>query len=273
MKPVRYCESEPASCTLRAFTLIELLVVIAVIAILAALLLPVLNNAESDSKRASCLQNMKQQEIGFQMYAADNLGRLVQNIQQLGPIPAIGSNAWVYGNMKSLIDATNVPEVMAGLLYPYISQPRSYQCPADLTQDGGLSRDRSYTMNGWFGSDEMETMYGEMGFRVFQKESDIAASTPGSIFVFIDEHPATLEDPWFIVEMDDVSPFERCPATRHQNGYCLNFADGHAETYHMLTRQAQVPETQSQAFTTSSITNISIINIDWIKLKQVATGP
>jgi prepilin-type N-terminal cleavage/methylation domain-containing protein len=272
VKPVRYCGFQPASCTLSSFTLIELLVVIAVIAILAALLLPALNNAEADSKRASCLQNMKQQEIGFQMYAADNLGKLVQNIDQLGPAPAIGSNAWVYGNMKSQIDATNVSEVMTGLLYPYVSQPKSYHCPADSAQDGGMPRVRSYTMNGWFGSDEMESSYGEMGFRVFLRESDIAASTPGSIFVFIDEHPATLEDPWFIVEMDDAAPFERFPATRHQNGYCLNFADGHAETYHMLTPEAQVPESQSQAFTTSTVTNIYPLNTDWIKLKQVATG-
>jgi len=100
----------------RAFTLIELLVVIAVIAIIAALLLPVLGNAKAGGKRASCLQNFKQQEIGFQMYAADNVSKLVQNIDQLnietngsvsqGSADA-GTNAWVYGNMKSPADATN----------------------------------------------------------------------------------------------------------------------------------------------------------------------
>ncbi len=273
VKPVRNCGLPPASRARRAFTLIELLVVIAILLILAGMLLPALSSAQANSKRASCLQNLKQQKIGYQMYAADNLGKLVQNIDELISLPALGTNSWVYGNMKIPIDATNVPEVMAGLIYPYVSQPKSYQCPADSIQEGGLSRDRSYTMNAWFGSDEMQTVYGQMGYRVFLKESDIAASSPAGTFVFIDEHPATLEDPWFLVNMDEPVPFERFPATRHENGYCINFADGHADTYHMLTPETQIPETQSQVSTPAAVTNIPPSNFDWIKLRQVATSP
>ncbi len=125
-------------------------------------------------------------------------------------------------------------------------------------------------MNSWFGSDEMEIGYGYENFRVFLKETDIASS-PASIFVFVDEHPATLQDPWFLVTMDDSMPFVRLPATRHQNGYCLNFADGHAERYHVVTAQVQIPETQSEALIPSSFTNIPPSNLDWIRLKQITT--
>jgi len=68
----------------KGFTLIELLVVIAIIALLMAILMPVLKTAREQGKRIVCIGNLKQLTLAWIMYADDNDGKIVNGREGLG---------------------------------------------------------------------------------------------------------------------------------------------------------------------------------------------
>src|SRR6266481_2726239 len=57
-----------------AFTLLELLCVIAIITILAAMLLPALNQAKARAMRIQCVNNLRQNGLAFHSFAHDHNG-------------------------------------------------------------------------------------------------------------------------------------------------------------------------------------------------------
>jgi prepilin-type N-terminal cleavage/methylation domain-containing protein/prepilin-type processing-associated H-X9-DG protein len=67
----------PLSVRDRGFTLIELLVVLAIIAILAAILFPVIGAARASGHKVACVSNLRQLLQASAMYASDHDRRLV----------------------------------------------------------------------------------------------------------------------------------------------------------------------------------------------------
>src|SRR5450432_430465 len=63
-----------------AFTLVELLVVVAIIGILAALLLPALNQAKSRARRIECVGNLRETGLAFHLFANDHGGKFTPQV-------------------------------------------------------------------------------------------------------------------------------------------------------------------------------------------------
>jgi len=120
--------------TVVAFTLIELLVVIAIIAILAAMLLPVLNQAKQRGLGTQCLSNERQVVLAATEYAGDSGDYLPYCNADLGQAPGPG---WLYsGTLLEPVLNKDDPNICwaSGVLFSYHLMPNSkaFLCPVDI---------------------------------------------------------------------------------------------------------------------------------------------
>jgi hypothetical protein len=99
-------------------------------------------------------------------------------------------------------------------------------------------RVRSISMNHAFGQSEwLDSVYNpsQKVWRTYGKEGDIIA--PGKTFLFMDEHPVSINDVSFAVdctgaEQASTTRIIDLPASYHDNGACgISFTDGRAETH------------------------------------------
>lgn len=217
---------------LRGFTLIELLTVIATIAILAALLLPVLGKAKIKAQRTACLSNLRQLGLTWMMYKDDNSGFLAESY------PVNNPDVWVQGDMTKPDEAGNADLIRQGKLYPYNRSVPIYHCPTDQgvpTNGTVIPTLRSYSMNCFMGARDPNlgpipsTAAGYVPF--YAKDTDIP--NPSQLWVLVEEDERSINDGFFVTDPTAGIWFD-FPAIsirRHNYSYVLNFADGHSEVW------------------------------------------
>jgi prepilin-type N-terminal cleavage/methylation domain-containing protein/prepilin-type processing-associated H-X9-DG protein len=244
--------SQGRSYSFDGFTLIELLVVIAIIAVLAALLLPTLNNARDQARQIQCANNGRQLTAGWLVYANENSDAIVPNSSFIGDTQAtcFGTNAWANDNPSVTSDPSSLT---TGLLWPEVLSQKTYVCPSDnSTLLGGSTapRNRSYSiscfMNCYTDPSDQSDVYAGYYEMCYHKVSQIRQPGASGALVFVDEHQNSIcassfgvNTTWLQLFGAPLWSWVSFPATRHGGAGTVSFADGHVETWKWMEFQTQ----------------------------------
>jgi prepilin-type processing-associated H-X9-DG protein len=146
-------------------------------------------------------------------------------------------------------DNTNTLLVTRGGLGPYTSSTaKLYRCPSDRAvsdlqaQAGWPARVRSISMNAMVGNAGQFMLSGKNvnnpDYLQFFKAAQIPQ--PSQIFVFIEEHPDSINDGYFLNKPDSLRWYD-LPASYHGGAANLTFADGHTERHRWLLASTKPP--------------------------------
>jgi prepilin-type N-terminal cleavage/methylation domain-containing protein/prepilin-type processing-associated H-X9-DG protein len=289
MKPPRLARRPlaPELSGARGFSLVEMLVVMAVIAILAALLLPALAQVKGRAHAMTCMSNSKQLVLAWHLYASDNAERLPYNLGMVGSAFRTDLN-WVNNVLTwdTSADNTNTATLTKASLGVFVGgNPAVYRCPADQTLSsvqqaaGWTARNRSYAMNAMVGDAGIFSTNGfnvnNPAYKQFFKITQIPQ--PASIFVFLDEHPDSINDGYFLNRAPQnyasagpgryYGKWTDLPASYHSGAATFAYADGHALLHRWRqtsTVQPLLPNAANLPIAISSSSASAVEDFNWV---------
>jgi prepilin-type N-terminal cleavage/methylation domain-containing protein/prepilin-type processing-associated H-X9-DG protein len=237
--PIRFQPMKESRNSGDGFTLIELLVVIAIIAVLAGLLLPALSKAKSKAHSTRCASNLKQLSLASALYADENQDRITYNhgIEETKLL----QNNWV-NNVEDWGTSdgnTNLATLRSGKLTPYLAKNTGvFKCPSDDSIATNGPRIRSVSLNSLVGNPGSIADKFNPTLRQFFKTAEIP--NPSHIYTFLDEHPDTINDGFFMNRWSEPK-WGNLPAAYHNGGGTLTFADGHMENHRWILADTTRP--------------------------------
>jgi prepilin-type N-terminal cleavage/methylation domain-containing protein/prepilin-type processing-associated H-X9-DG protein len=235
------------------FTLIELLIVIAIIALLMAILVPALSRAKEMGKRAVCLNQIKQVQLGWSLYVDDNDDKVPAADIGVdiggGAPPYLRGIAWYNvphtwnTNSNPTDGSTGAPHdltvafpnpkevdwqhsIACGRIFRYIKNYKVYQCPVG-EKGAYVTYTMSHAFNTWCEPPNGSAGPGSIA-RTVKRRSQIKRI--GDRFVFLDE--GGRGGVAFYMSYDrDNNPMKWYdpPPARHGMGTTFSFGDGHVE--------------------------------------------
>jgi len=241
------------------FTRLDLGMVAAMVCLLGVVGIPLIARAGINPSGAACIENLRRLTLAWSLYAADSHGKVVNNFSITDTLATVSAKTYLTWT-HNILDWTTSPSntngalVAASKLFAYAqNDPTVFKCPADnflsaaQQRAGWQRRVRSYSMNAFMGPYNQSTnnvsYRGENpfypGYRQFLLRSSIPR--PRDTIVFLDEHPDSVNDGYFINNPVNTSQWGDLPASYHDGAAGFSFADGSAELHAWQYASTKVP--------------------------------